>query len=115
MGIFGDVLMMIVSVIGYIIVNSVIIAQNQDDWDTTGVVILNLFPSGVLQLADVINNGYWHARSPAYFDQPLVVALEWARLPADTIFIVAGALPLAIAAVATYVHARRRWGRVRAA
>jgi nitric oxide reductase subunit B len=79
------------------------------------MVILNLFPSGVLQLADVINNGYWHARSPAYFDQPLIVALEWARLPADTIFIVLGALPLVIAAVATYVHARRRWGRAQAA
>lgn len=51
MGIFGDVLMMIVAVIGYIIVNSVIIAQNQDDWDTTGVVILNLFPTILLLIA----------------------------------------------------------------
>jgi nitric oxide reductase subunit B len=73
------------------------------------MVILNLFPSGIMQLLDVINNGYWHARSPAYFDQPLVVATEWARLPADGIFILAGAVPLVIAAVATYIHARRRW------
>jgi hypothetical protein len=51
MGIFGDVLMMIVSVIGYIIVNSVIIAQNQDEWDTTGTVILNLFPTLLLLIA----------------------------------------------------------------
>lgn len=51
MGIFGDVLMMIVAVIGYIIVNSVIIAQNQDDWDTTGTVILNLFPTLLLLVA----------------------------------------------------------------
>ena len=51
MGIFGDVLMMIVAVLGYIIVNGVIIAQNQDDWDTTGVVILNLFPTILLLIA----------------------------------------------------------------
>jgi hypothetical protein len=51
MGIFGDVLMMIVAVIGYIIVNSVILGQNQEDWDTTGVVILNLFPTLLLLVA----------------------------------------------------------------
>lgn len=51
MGIFGDVLMMIVSVIGYIIVNGVIVSQNQDDWDTTGVVILNLFPTILLLIS----------------------------------------------------------------
>jgi len=73
------------------------------------MLVLNLFPTGVLQFVDVVSNGYWHARSPAWFDQPLVVALEWARLPADAIFIAAGAVPLVIAAVATYVHARRRW------
>ncbi len=29
------------------------------------MVILSLFPGGVLQLWDVLNNGYWHARSHA--------------------------------------------------
>ena len=28
------------------------------------MVVLNLFPGGVLQLADVLQNGYWHARGP---------------------------------------------------
>lgn len=51
MGIFGDVLMMIVAVIGYIIVNTVIVGQNQDDWDATGIVILNLFPTFLLLIA----------------------------------------------------------------
>jgi hypothetical protein len=51
MGIFGDVLGMVVAVIGYIIVNSVIINQNQDQWDTTGKVILNLFPTFLLLIA----------------------------------------------------------------
>ena len=70
------------------------------------MVILNLFPTGVLQFFDVVEHGYWHARGPAYFDQPLVVFMEWLRLPADAIFIVLGAAPLALAAVLTY---RESW------
>jgi nitric oxide reductase subunit B len=30
------------------------------------MVVSNLFPGGVLQLYDVLQNGYWHARSPAF-------------------------------------------------
>jgi nitric oxide reductase subunit B len=71
-----------------------------------GMVVLQLFPSGVLQFLDVINNGYWHARSSAFLDQPLVTAFAWARLPADIIFIVLGALPLFIATVMTYLYAQ---------
>ena len=43
--------MMIVAVIGYIIINTVIVGQNQDAWDATGVVILNLFPTFLLLIA----------------------------------------------------------------
>jgi nitric oxide reductase subunit B len=68
---------------------------------------LQLFPSGVLQFLDVINNGYWHARSMAFSGQPLITALAWARLPADIIFIVVGALPLGFATLLTYLHARK--------
>jgi nitric oxide reductase subunit B len=72
-----------------------------------GMVVLQLFPSGVLQFLDVFNNGYWHARSPAFQEQPLVTAFAWARLPADIVFIVLGALPLFIATVLTYLYARK--------
>jgi nitric oxide reductase subunit B len=72
-----------------------------------GMVVLQLFPSGVLQFLDVFNNGYWHARSPAFLDQPLVTAFAWARLPADITFIVLGALPLFIATSLTYLYARK--------
>ena len=30
------------------------------------MVVFSLFPSGILQMHDVIQNGYWHARSLAY-------------------------------------------------
>lgn len=72
-----------------------------------GMVILQLFPSGVLQLLDVINNGYWHARSLEFSGQQHIVNLAWLRLPADIIFIIAGVLPLLIAVVLTYFNMRK--------
>ena len=72
-----------------------------------GMVILQLFPSGVLQLLDVINNGYWHARSLEFSGQQHIVNLAWLRLPADILFIVAGVLPLLFAVVSTYFNMRK--------
>ncbi len=66
------------------------------------MVVTNLFPGGVLQLHDVLQNGYWHARSAAFGHSSLMQALEWARLPGDLIFIAVGVVPLVIAALKTY-------------
>jgi nitric oxide reductase subunit B len=55
------------------------------------MVFVNLFPLGVLQLADVVTNGYWHARSLEFFEKHAYI--EWLRLPGDVVFIV-GVLPL---------------------
>jgi nitric oxide reductase subunit B len=72
-----------------------------------GMLVIQLFPSGVLQFLDVIEHGYWHARSPAFLDRPLISGLAWARLPTDAVFILLGALPLFIATVSTWAHARK--------
>jgi nitric oxide reductase subunit B len=66
------------------------------------MVILNLFPGGVLQLFDVFSNGYWHARSPLFMNQPIMRFIEWLRMPADLIFIAFGVVPLLIAGVRVY-------------
>lgn len=58
------------------------------------MVVLSLLPNGLLQLWDVIENGYWHARSVAYTGSPVPKLLEWMRTPGDLVFIFAGALPL---------------------
>ncbi|MEP6470967.1 MAG: cbb3-type cytochrome c oxidase subunit I [Acidobacteriota bacterium] len=55
------------------------------------MVFANLFPIGILQLADVVANGYWHARSIEFFER--VRGLEWLRIPGDVLFI-AGVVPL---------------------
>ncbi len=72
-----------------------------------GMVILQLFPSGVMQLIDVIQNGYWHARSLEFSDQRHITNLAWLRLPADIIFIVAGILPMLYAVSYTWLKTYR--------
>ncbi len=61
------------------------------------MVVLSLFPSGILQVRDVLDNGYWHARSLAYTGGELPRLFEWLRLPGDLVFIFFGALPILIA------------------
>ena len=72
-----------------------------------GMVVSNLFPAGVLQLLDVLKNGYWHARSPEYLNQGITLFIEWIRLPADAVFIVLGVLPALIAVGRTYQFVRK--------
>jgi nitric oxide reductase subunit B len=71
------------------------------------MVILNLFPAGVLQLLDVLKNGYWHARSPEFLNKKITVAIEWLRLPADSIFILLGVVPLLISTGLAYRFVRK--------
>jgi nitric oxide reductase subunit B len=58
--------------------------------------VSNLFPGGVLQLMDVLEHGYWHARSAAFLHQRLFLLLEWLRLPGDLVFIGLGVVPLVL-------------------
>lgn len=71
------------------------------------MVMLNLFPGGMLQLLDVLENGCWHARSAAFLNQPIMRAIEWLRLPADLIFIGAGVISILMATVLVYRIVRR--------
>ena len=71
------------------------------------MVVMSLFPAGVLQLADVLENGYWHARSLAYTAGNLPRLLEWLRMPGDVVFIVFGVVPIAIAAGRAYLYVRK--------
>ncbi len=72
-----------------------------------GMVVLNLFPGGVLQLLDVLKNGYWHARGPEFLNASMTTLIEWLRLPADAVFILLGVVPGLIAVVKTYGFLRR--------
>jgi nitric oxide reductase subunit B len=76
------------------------------------MVFLSLFPGGVLQIWDVVQHGYWHARSLDYTGERIARLVEWLRLPGDLVFIVFGAAPLAIAALKGYFGVRRAARRI---
>ena len=61
------------------------------------MILFSLFPAGILQVRDVLEHGYWHARSVEYTAGALPRFFEWMRLPGDTVFIVLGALPILLA------------------
>ena len=63
------------------------------------MMLLDLFPAGVLQLWDVITHGYWHARRLSYLMGGTYHTLEWIRIVADMVFLLAGAVPLVYAAL----------------
>jgi nitric oxide reductase subunit B len=63
------------------------------------MIVLDLFPAGILQLWDVIAHGYWHARRLEYLMSGPFHTLEWVRLAGDGVFLVLGALPIAVAAL----------------
>jgi nitric oxide reductase subunit B len=69
---------------------------------------MSLFPSGVLQVWDVAQHGYWHARSIDYMSTSRSQLIEWLRLPGDLVFILLGAVPLVIAAMKGWLNVRRR-------
>jgi nitric oxide reductase subunit B len=58
------------------------------------MALLTLLPLGVLQLAAVLDHGYWYARSAEFMGRPLIHLLIWMRVPGDTIF-AGGALLMA--------------------
>jgi nitric oxide reductase subunit B len=63
------------------------------------MVVLDLFPSGVLQLWDCLTNGYWHARSLDFLMTGTFHRLEWTRAVADGVFLLLGVFPLVFAAL----------------
>jgi nitric oxide reductase subunit B len=60
------------------------------------MIVLDLFPAGVLQLWDSVANGYWHARRLNFLMGGLYHKLEWLRMAGDATFILAGAVPIAL-------------------
>lgn len=71
------------------------------------MLTMSLLPGGVLQVWDVLQNGYWHARSQAYTRSTLALTFEWLRFPGDMVFIFTGALPMFVASVKTWLAMRR--------
>ncbi len=73
------------------------------------MVVLDMFPAGVLQLADVVNHGYWHARRLGFIDTGMFHTLEWLRIIADVVFIAAGSIPILVFALKIFASRKKMW------
>ncbi|HZM00601.1 MAG TPA: cbb3-type cytochrome c oxidase subunit I, partial [Planctomycetota bacterium] len=58
------------------------------------MLLLDLFPAGVLQLWESISHGYWEARDLTFTLGGLFHTLEWVRMGADSVFLLLGVVPL---------------------
>jgi len=52
------------------------------------MVFVSVLPVGFLQLDVAFTESYAAARSLAFYEQPIVQTLFWARLPGDTLIII---------------------------
>jgi len=71
------------------------------------MVVTNLFPEGILQIWDVLENGYWHARSLEFIGTDRIRMLEWVSMPSHLILIIIGVVPMVIASGLTYLRIRK--------
>ena len=68
------------------------------------MVLLDLFPAGILQFQAVVEKGLWYGRSAEFIDSDTFQTLTWMRIIGGSIFVLGGVLPLtwAISSVARH-------------
>jgi nitric oxide reductase subunit B len=59
------------------------------------MVLLDLFPAGILQFNAVVESGLWFARSAEFVDSTAFQSLTWMRIIGGSIFVLGGVIPLA--------------------
>ncbi|OYD06677.1 nitric-oxide reductase large subunit [Paludifilum halophilum] len=72
-----------------------------------GMIGVALLPVGIIQLQESYTQGFWVARDPSFYEQPLVNTLLWWRALPDTIFLLVGVLPLAWFVIRSFFHLRK--------
>jgi nitric oxide reductase subunit B len=68
------------------------------------MVLLDLFPAGILQFEAVVDHGLWFARSSEFIDGKSFQTLTWLRIIGGTIFTLGGVLPLVYIVVKASVN-----------
>lgn len=71
-----------------------------------GMIVVTLVPIGVMQALESFRNGFWSARSLEFYQQPIVHKLLWLRMLPDTVFLLAGILPIVAASLWGLLHLR---------
>jgi nitric oxide reductase subunit B len=70
------------------------------------MLVLNIFPAGVLQLATSYQHGFWYARSYEFTHSHLFQTFTWLRMAGDLVFVVGGIVPLVILILRGLFHLR---------
>lgn len=60
------------------------------------MLVLNIFPAGVIQMIESYQDGFWSARSPEFVHSQLFQIFTWLRVVGDLTFVVGGVLPLVV-------------------
>ncbi len=70
------------------------------------MLVLNIFPAGVIQMIASYKEGFWFARSPEFVHSHIFQMFTWARIVGDVTFVVIGVLPLVFLVVRGMFHLR---------
>jgi nitric oxide reductase subunit B len=71
------------------------------------MLLLDIFPVGVMEMVQSYTRGYWFARSQEFWNQPIVQQLTWARVAGDSVFVLGGVLPLLWFTVKAMFHLKK--------
>ncbi len=71
------------------------------------MLMLDIFPVGILEMVQSYTRGYWFARSVEFWNQPIVQGLTWARVAGDLVFTAGGVLPLLYFTAISMFHLKK--------
>ncbi len=71
------------------------------------MVLLDLFPAGLLQFEAVVSQGLWFARSEAFIGQSTFQNLTWMRIVGGAIFTLGGVVPLVVIVSTSALHLKK--------
>ncbi len=71
------------------------------------MIVLNIFPVGIIQMIASYNHGFWYARSYEFVHSNSVQMFTWLRVLGDLVFVLGGVLPLVFVILRGMFHLRR--------
>ncbi|MBX9878249.1 MAG: nitric-oxide reductase large subunit [Candidatus Obscuribacterales bacterium] len=71
------------------------------------MLILNIFPAGVIQMVASFNHGFWFARSYEFIHSHYFQLFTWLRVVGDLTFVVGGVLPIVFVVVRGMFYVRK--------
>jgi nitric oxide reductase subunit B len=71
------------------------------------MLVLNIFPAGVIQMIVSFTHGFWYARSYEFIHSASFQFFTWLRVLGDLTFVVGGVLPLVFVVVRGTFHLRK--------